>query len=87
MKDNTEEWLTSFVNVPTHFYYELHTQLVDWHNIYSFTHYFKERFSTTQQKATWQKQLFDIKQGADIVDTYVNKFKQLKAQTFETSNW
>ena len=39
---------------------------------------FRERFSTPKQKATWQQQLFAIQQGTDTVDTYVNKFKQLK---------
>ena len=35
---------------------------------------------TPRQKVTWQKQLFDIKQGSDNVDTYVNKFKKLQAR-------
>ncbi|CAG8727874.1 5215_t:CDS:1, partial [Racocetra persica] len=30
------------------------------------------------QKATWQKQLFKIKQGIDTVDTYISRFKQLQ---------
>ncbi|CAG8677388.1 15911_t:CDS:1, partial [Racocetra persica] len=36
------------------------------------------KFSITRQKATWQKQLFEIKQGTDTVDTYISHFKQLQ---------
>ena len=44
----------------------------------SFQHLFKDRFITTKQKAEWQKQLFNIKQGTDSVDAYVNRFRELK---------
>ena len=40
---------------------------------------------TPRQKVTWQKQLFDIKQGSDNVDTYVNKFKKLQARVDPTA--
>ena len=48
---------------------------------------FRERFCTTQQKATWQKQLFTIQQDTDTVDTYVNRFKQLKKWVDPTNNF
>ena len=48
---------------------------------------FRERFCTTQQKATWQKQLFTIQQDTDTVDTYVNRFKQLKEWVNLTNNF
>jgi len=41
---------------------------------------FKARFSTAKQKAIWQKQLFDIKQGTDSVDAYVNRFRSLRGK-------
>jgi hypothetical protein len=44
----------------------------------SFKHLFKARFSTAKQKAIWQKQLFDIKQGTDSVDAYVSRFRSLR---------
>ena len=66
------------MNVPTHFKHQQHRQRVDRNYVHSFYHLFRERFCTTQQKATWQKQLFAIQQGTDTVNTYVNKFKQLK---------
>ena len=77
LTDNAQEWLQSLVNVPTHFKHQQHGQRVDRNYVHSFYHLFRERFCTTQQKATWQKQLFAIQQGTDTVDTYVNKFKQL----------
>ena len=48
---------------------------------------FRERFCTTQQKATWQKQLFTIQQDTDTVDTYVNRFKQLKEWVNPNNNF
>src|SRR6185437_14983826 len=51
---------------------------------YSFAHLFRKKFSTTKQKATWQKQLFEIKQGTDTVDTYISRFKRLKARVDPT---
>ena len=51
----------------------------------SFRHLFLARFSTTQQKALWQKQLFDIKQGTDTVDAYVGKFKSLRKRVDPTN--
>src|SRR5260363_343924 len=65
MKDNTQEWLTSLEEPPTAFHDNDHGN----NNIVSFTHIFKEKFSTTKQKATWKKQLFEIKQDSDTVDT------------------
>ncbi|HEY1247838.1 MAG TPA: retrotransposon gag family protein, partial [Nitrososphaera sp.] len=50
----------------------------------SFKHLFLARFSTTQQKARWQKQLFEIKQGTDTVDAYVSKFKRLRKRVDPT---
>ena len=44
----------------------------------SFKHVFRAHFYTTKQRALWQKQLFEIKQGTDSVDTYVNRFRELK---------
>ena len=38
---------------------------------------FKAWFNTPKQKAIWQKQLFDIKQGTDSVDAYINRFRSL----------
>src|SRR5207253_9382063 len=78
LTDNAQEWLQSLVNAPTHFKHQQHGQRVNGNYVHSFYHLFRERFCTTQQKATWQKQLFAIQQGTDTVDTYVNKFKQLK---------
>lgn len=78
MKDNAQEWLNSVEHASTHFYSADHRHQVDGNHVYSFTHLFKDKFSTTKQKATWQKQLFEIKQGPDTVDTYVSKFKQLQ---------
>src|SRR5260364_231565 len=49
-------------------------------DVVSFTYLFKEKFSTTKQKATWQKQLFEIKQGTDTVDTYISCFKRLRGR-------
>ena len=73
--DNAQEWLQSLVNVSTHFKHQQHRQRVDGNYVHSFYHLFRERFYTTQQKATWQKQLFTIQQGTDTVNIYVNKFK------------
>jgi len=39
---------------------------------------FLDRFVTPKQKIIWQKQLFDIKQGASSVDDYINRFRKLK---------
>jgi hypothetical protein len=39
---------------------------------------FRTRFYTPKQKALWQKQFFDIKQGTDTVDAYVNNFRSLR---------
>src|SRR5260363_178565 len=76
MKDNAQEWLTSLEEPPTVFHDNNHGN----DNIVSFTHIFKEKFSTTKQKATWQKQLFEIKQGSNTVDTYISRFKQLRGR-------
>jgi hypothetical protein len=43
----------------------------------SFKKLFKDRFSTARQKAKWQQQFFDLKQGSDTVDAYIAKFKRL----------
>jgi len=53
MKDNAQEWLASLEHAPTHFYYRQHDREVDDVHIYSFAHLFREKFSTTKQKATW----------------------------------
>src|SRR6185437_5322970 len=51
----------------------------DGHQDRSFQHLFKAHFYTTKQKALWQKQLFDIKQGpTETVDGYVNRFHTLQ---------
>src|SRR5260364_154961 len=76
MKDNAQEWLTSLEHEPTHFHYEDHDNA----DVVSFTYIFKGKFSTTKQKATWQKQLFEIKQGTDTVDTYISCFKRLRGR-------
>jgi len=39
---------------------------------------FKEKFCSSKQKATWQKQLFKIKQELDTINTYMNRFRQLQ---------
>src|SRR5260363_90141 len=77
MKDNAQEWLTSLEHEPTHFYDQGH----DNDDVVSFTHIFKEKFSTTKQKATWQKQFFEIKQGTDTVDTYISRFKMTQRKS------
>ena len=51
----------------------------------SFKHEFRVRFYTRKQKALWQKELFEIKQGTDSVDTYVNKFRELKERVDRTN--
>ena len=51
----------------------------------SFKHEFRVRFHTRKQKALWQKELFEIKQGTDSVDTYVNKFRELKERVDRTN--
>ena len=51
----------------------------------SFQHLFKTRFYTTKQKALWQKQLFEIKQGpTETVDGYVNRFRTLQTKVDPT---
>ena len=75
------------MNALTHFKHQQHGQRVDGNYVYSFYHLFRERFCITQQKATWQKQLFAIQQGADTVNTYVNKFKQLKERVDPEDNF
>ena len=77
MKDNAQEWFTSLANAPNHYHSAQHGTNVNRTDIVSFTHLFKEKFSTSRQKATGQKQLFEIKQGTDTVDTYVSRFKRL----------
>jgi len=62
----------------THFKSNEHGNEVDSNIVYSYYYMFRERFYTPKQKATWQQQLFAIQQGTDTVDTYVNRFKQLK---------
>src|SRR5260363_278912 len=74
MKDNAQKWLTSLEHEPTHFHYEDHDNA----DVVSFTYIFKGKFSTTKQKATWQKQLFEIKQGTDTINTYISRFKRLR---------
>src|SRR5260363_430741 len=76
MKDNAQEWLTSLEHESTHFHNEDHDNA----DVVSFTHIFKGKFSTTKQKATWQKQLFEIKQGTETVDTYISRFKRLRGR-------
>ena len=85
MKDNAQEWLTSLANAPTHFDNAQHGNVVDHVLVQSFTHLFKNKFNTTKQKATWQKQLFEIKQGPDTIDTYVSRFKQLQNRVDPTN--
>ena len=41
---------------------------------------FKAQFSTTKQKAIWQKQLFDIKQVTNSINAYVNRFRSLRGK-------
>lgn len=48
------------------------------HRDRSFKHLFRVRFHTPKQKALWQKQFFEIKQGDASVDAYVNQFRTLK---------
>ena len=69
------------------FQHNWHGQQVDSYYVYSFYHMFRERFCTTQQKATWQKQLFAIQQDTNTVDIYINRFKQLKEQVDTTNNF
>ena len=76
MKDNAQEWFTSLEAPPTIFHSNDHGN----YDIVSCTHIFREKFSTTKQKATWQKQLFEIKQGPDTVDTYISCFKHLRGR-------
>ena len=78
LKGVAQEWFTSLAAAPTVFKDATHANR-------SFYHLFKERFMTPRQKVTWQKQLFDIKQGSDNVDTYVNKFKKLQARVDPTA--
>ena len=78
LKDNTQKWYQSLAHVLTHFKSNEHGNEVDGNIVYSFYHMFRERFCTLKQKATQQQQLFAIQQGTDTVDTYVNRFKQLK---------
>ena len=52
LTDNAQEWLQSLANVPTHFKHQQHGQRVDRNYVHSFYHLFRERFCTTQQKAT-----------------------------------
>jgi hypothetical protein len=77
MKDNAQEWFTSLAVAPNRYHSAQHGTNVHGTDIVSFTHLFKEKFSTPKQKAIWQKQLFEVKQGTDTVDTYVSRFKQL----------
>ena len=51
----------------------------------SFKREFRVQFHTRKQKALWQKELFEIKQGTDSVDTYVNKFRELKERVDRTN--
>src|SRR5260364_93231 len=65
------DWYSSLANAPTVF--------SDANNAArSFKYLFKDRFITPKQKALWQKQLFEIKQGANSVDEYINQFRKLK---------
>ena len=58
----------------------------DGHQDRSFQHLFKAHFYTTKQKAVWQKQLFDIKQGpTETVDGYVNRFRTLQRKVNPTN--
>ena len=75
MKDNAQEWFTSLATAPNCYHSAQHGTNVHGTDIVSFTHLFKEKFSTPRQKATWQKQLFEIKQETETVDTYVSRFK------------
>src|SRR6201988_1087144 len=51
----------------------------------SFKHLFRARFHTTKQKALWQKQFFEIKQGPDTVDAYISHFRTLKKRVDPTN--
>jgi len=71
MKGIALDWYSSLNPQPNAYYN-------DANRARSFKHLFKARFSTAKQKAIWQKQLFDIKQGTDSVDAYVNRFRSLQ---------
>ncbi|CAG8687819.1 29371_t:CDS:2 [Gigaspora margarita] len=67
IKNNAQEWASSLANAPNHFQNDNYGQNDNnGHSICSFVHIFKERFMIPKQKAIWQKQLFEIKQGTDI---------------------
>ena len=87
LKDNAQEWYRSLAYILTHFKSNEHGNEVDGNIVYSFYHMFRERFCTSKQKATWQQQLFAIQQGTDTVDTYVNRFKQLKERVDPNNNF
>src|SRR5260363_417461 len=65
------DWYSSLANAPTAFSNANNAAR-------SFKHLFKDRFISPKQKALWQKQLFEIKQGANSVDEYINQFRKLK---------
>ena len=51
----------------------------------SFKHLFRACFHTTKQKALWQNQFFEIKQGPDTVDAYISCFRKLKKKVDPTN--
>src|SRR5437868_12281658 len=65
------DWFTTLNPVPNTFDDGAHQDR-------SFKHLFRTRFYTTKQKALWQKQFFEIKQGNETIDAYVNRFRELK---------
>jgi hypothetical protein len=70
LKSVALDWYRSLNPRPTHFSNANNPQN-------SFKRLFRDCFHTTKQKAVWQKQMFEIKQGADSVDAYINRFKAL----------
>lgn len=76
MKNNAQKWLASLENVPTHFKHNEHGEEIENKPVQSFSHLFKAKFSTTKQKVTWQKQLFEIKQGLILMLITLNHSKK-----------
>ena len=71
MKGIAAEWVCGFTALQLTAYNDLA------HLATSFKTLFTNKFCTTQQKAIWQQQFFNLKQGSDSVDAYVAKFKNL----------
>src|SRR6185437_191704 len=65
------DWFSSLTTKPTVFSNKDNADT-------SFKYMFLDRFVTPKQKVLRQKQLFDIKQGVNSVDDYINRFRKLK---------